>query len=50
MKRRRVILIVVPALMKSHSETISDSDARIRAFSRMALGQFGPDASQQFLC
>lgn len=36
--------LVVPALMKSLSETISDSDVRIRLFSTIALGQFGPDA------
>ena len=36
--------LVVPALMKSLSETINDTDVRIRAFSAIALGQFGPDA------
>jgi HEAT repeat protein len=35
---------VVPALMKSLSESLSDADVRIRAFSTGALGQYGPDA------
>jgi len=36
--------LVVPALMKSMSETLADTDVRIRAFSTTALGQYGPKA------